>query len=355
MTSKAAKNRLVVLADLPESNVPNIGAIPSHFLFPIVGKLKGSPEFFLHSDGSIFQLFKMEKLSLPSISKAVDAMPENSGIQIYKLHDNGITDFYMSVRIGIDYSFINLEGKNFLSNLFSSCNSYLREAEKRTAAAFNSAAKMIPEGAAAADWQRNGLLEFLCDYSAEGDFIHTAFPIKSNISAILSGQKKYSCVFSINNLDAIPMASKILDQFGYVQTVTIVKPTRSQAHAIEKHLGMNSCILEAVRPPDVETRSACVDTINKDLSSMLNNIRAGVFFINVSFCLRSIKSMNDLKETYSSFEDSLYQKGIVLYSHSNSARAAYISLFPGNGVYGEHWNTVYKRFGVMLVSKVMAL
>jgi hypothetical protein len=355
MTSKSAKNRLVVLADLPESNVPNIGAIPSHFLFPIVGKLKERPEFFIHSDGSIFQLFKMEKLSLPSISKVVDEMPESSGIQIYRLHETGNSNFYMSVRIGIDYSFINLEGKRIVSKLFSSCKCYWNEAEKKTEIAYKAALKMIPEGAMVADWSENELIQFLCDYSAEGDFIHSAFPIKSNISAILSGQGKYSCVFSINNLDAIPMVSKILDQFGFVEAVTIVKPTKAQANAIESNLRMNRSILEAVRPPDAETRNTSVDTINKDFSSMLNDIRTGLFFINVSFCLKSVKSMNDLKETYGFFEDSMYSRGIVLYSHSNSARAAYISLFPGNGVYGEHWNTVYKRFGVMLVSKVLAL
>jgi hypothetical protein len=355
MNSKSAKNRLVVLADLPESNVPNIGAIPSHYLFPIVGKLKESPEFHVHSDGSIFQLFKMEKLSLPSISKALDEMPENSSIQIYKLHENGNANFYMSVRIGIDYSFINLEGKKIVSRLFSSCKCYWKEAEKRTTSAFKSALEMIPEGASVADWGENELIQFLCDYSSEGDFIHSAFPVKSNISAILSGQGKYSCVFSINNLDAIPMIGKILDQFGYVETVTIVKPTKVQSGAIENNLRMNRSILEAVRPPDLESRSTGVDTIKKDFSSMLNDIRTGIFFINVSFCLKSITSMADLKETYGLFEEATYQRGIVLYSHSNSARAAYISLFPGNGVYGEHWNTVYKRFGIMLVSKVMAL
>ena len=346
---------MVVLADLPESNVPNIGAIPSHFLFPIVGKLKENPEFSVHSDGSIFQLFKMEKLSLPSISKAVDGMPENSSLQIYKVHENRQSEYYMSVRIGIDYSFINLEGKKIASKLFSSCKCYWKKAEKRTAEALAAAAKMIPEGATVADWGSNKLLEFLCDYTTEGDFVHTGFPIKSNISAILSGQGKYSCVFSINNLDAIPMVSKILDQFGYVETVTIVRPTKAQSIAIENNLRMNRSILEAVKPADVETRGTSVDTIRKDISSMLNDIRTGIFFINVSFCLRSKTSMNDLKETYCQFEEALYEKGIVLYSHSNSARAAYISLFPGNGVYGEHWNTVYKRFGIMLVSKVMAL
>jgi hypothetical protein len=241
--------------------------------------------------------------------------------------------------------------------LFSSYKCYANEIEKTTRGAFNAATRMIPEGAMLAGWNDNKLIKYLCDYSTEGDFLHTEYPVKSNISAILSGQGKYSCVFSINNLDAIPMVNNILNSFCYVETVTIVKPGKRQVNEIEKNIKMNKAILESIRPADYESRPTRVrvDTIEKDISSLIEDIRTGLFFINVSFCIKSGISMNDLKETYGVFEDVMYQKGIVLYSHSNSARAAYISLFPGNGIYGEHWNTVYKRFGIMLISKVMAL
>lgn len=355
MKSKSAQNRLVVLADLPQSNVPNIGVIPSHYLFPVVGKLKQSPEFFLHSDGSIFQLFKMDKLSMPLISKTIDKMSENASIQIYKLKSKEKSSYYICIRVGIDYSYVDLKGKKFISKLFSSYKCYWQEAEQRTAIALNIALNMIPEGSVAVEWKNNELIDFLCDYSMDNNFMHTSFPIKSNISAILSGQGKYSCIFSINNLDAIPMVSKILDGFCYIETITIVKPGKAQVNAIENNLLMNKQILEAIRPTDITNRSMSVDTIDKDISSMVDDIRSGLFFINVSFCMKSEVSMSDMKENYALFEETMNQKGIALYSHSNSARAAYISTFPGNSVYGEHWNTVYKRFGVMLISKVMAL
>lgn len=213
----------------------------------------------------------------------------------------------------------------------------------------------MPENSYPSDFENNDLYEYLCDYNHNEGFGFTKYPIKSNISAILTGHSKHSCVFSINNLDAVPLNLGILSEFNFLEVVTLVKPSAAQQNEIQKTIDVNKEILSAIRPDNIEKRGVEVDTMKKDISYILKELKSGVFFVNVSFCLKSEKSLQDLRMIFNDFEEIMYTKGVVLYCHSNSARAQYISLFPGNALYGEHWNKCYRKFSLMLTSKVMGL
>jgi hypothetical protein len=348
--SKSAQNKLVVLADLPNSTVPSIGEIPSHYLFPIIGVLKRTPSFNLHSDGSIFQIFELPEFSMQVIDMVVENMADDSSIQLYRIHkENGSERYFFCLRLDIDYDFIDLRGRKFFHNLFSSYAVYTNELEQITESRYEAAMRAVPANATEMPINNNP------DYATDEGFAHSQYQVKSNISAILCGKSKHSCVFSVNNLDAVPLNFGILQGHDFLEVVTLVKPSRRQKDAIETSINVNREILSAIRPSNMEARAVEVDTMKADYRHIIKEIQAGVFFIDVSFCLPSVTSLQDLREKFGNFEDVMYQKGVVLYCHSNSARAQYISMFPGNSIYGEHWNKVYKQFGLMLISKVMGL
>ncbi|NLG19095.1 MAG: hypothetical protein GX556_17360 [Fibrobacter sp.] len=351
--SKSAQNKLVVLDDLPDSSVPDIGNIPSHHLFPIVGKLETEPEFYLHSDGSIFQTFRMHEFSMQEVGVMLENLPENSSLQFYRIN-KGESRFYFCIRIGIDYGHIDLSGKRFFSYFFGSHRIFGEENEKITRKRIEAGRKAIPSDSPGAGMTDNDVYNYLCDFEIDDNFPCTKYPVRSNISAILTGKSRHSCIFSINNLDSVPVCNEILKGHEFFEIATIVKPSKDQQAGIEKTIDLNREILAAICPEDSEKRDINVDTMRLDISKIVNDIASGVFFINVSFCL-SEKSLPDLSKKFNEFEETLYKQGIVLYCHSNSARAQYISLFPGNSIYGEHWNKTYKKNCLMLLLKVMCL
>jgi hypothetical protein len=355
--SKSAQNKLVVLADLPNCSVPNIGVIPSQYLFPSVGRLNKEPAFNLHSDGSIYQLFRMKEFSALQMNRMVENMPENTSLQIFRIHQplREMDSYFVCIRADIEYDFIDLEGKNIFNKFAASTSIYCNMIEKVTKERYEQCAGLIPENAEIAKIEGNELYGYLCDYENDEDYAFTKHPVKSNISAILTGKSKHTSVFSINNLDAVPMHYGILNENEFLEIITIVKPSKKQEKEIDKTISTNKEILDAIRPDDVEGRGIGVDTIRKDFTHIMEKIKAGIFFINVSFCMYSKESLADLRNKFRLFEENMYKQGIVLYCHSNSARAQYISLFPGNSVYGEHWNKVYRKFGLMLIVKVMGL
>lgn len=354
MTSLTLQNKIVTLSDLPNSNTPNIGMIPSHYLFPILGKVNTEPEYMLHSDGSVFQTFKLPDISLQIIGKMLENMPDDSSFQFYRIQESDRVDYYLCQRIEIDYSFINIEGKNIFNSIFSSYMIYERKMEKITRERIEEGKRALPGEIKIVDTRSNKVYEYLCDYQIDKDFGYTKYPVKSNISAIKTGDLKHSCVLSINNLDALPLCSGILKGKKFLEVITFTKPSKMQRDEIERTIEINKEILKAIRPIEVQNRGYSVDTMKNDINKIVDEISSGIFFVNVSFCLFDV-SLQDLRKQYSDFEGTLYKKGIVLYSHSNSARAQYVSFFPGNAVYGEHWNKCYKIFGLMMFSKVMEL
>lgn len=355
MNSRSARNKIVVLNDLPNSSVPSIGIIKSNYVFPILGKLAIDNGYYLHTDGSIFQLYQTEKFNIADLEKIIKGLPTNSSVQVYRLHTaDGIEKIYVCIRIMLDYSFVNLKGKKFFDHFFGSYKIYPNKIDQITYESFKLALDLIPQNYTYVNLEDSDLVNYLCDCETENGFIYTKCPLKSNISAILSGINKHSCVFSINNLDAVPMYHSVINSTDYLEIVTIVKPSENQREAIDKVMNVNKEILTAIRPSKTD-REVEVDTMQADVQSILDEIRSGIYFINVSFMLRSEISLSDLKEKFITFESELYKKGIVLYCHSNSARTQYISLFPGNSVYGEHWNKIYHQFCLMLTSKVLAL
>jgi hypothetical protein len=351
----SAQSKIIILSDLPNSFVPNIGQIPSHHLFPILGKIDSRPGFYLHCDGSIYQLFKISEFNFTKVCKAVENLPENSSLQIYRLHnEEGQDKYFISLRIEIDYNLIDLNGSKFFSHLLASNKIYGDKIEQITKKRLNEGLSVISDNETVAK-NYNEIYDFLCNYEIEGEYLHTKYSVKSNISAILTGKSKHSCVLSINNLDSIPIyCNGILKKKKYLEVVTIVRPSITQKEKIEKSIEINKEILTAIRPLNLDTRDFSVDTMRIDIDKIKTEKTQEILFVNVSFCL-SEESLTKLREKFKEFDDELYEKGIVPYCHSNSARAQFISMFPGNSVYGEHWNKCYRKFGLMLMSRVLSL
>jgi len=355
-----SQNQLLTLSELPESfSVPPIGNIPARNLFPIFSHYSGTGKTFVHADGSLFRLYEIMDFNVSTLDALIRNIPVNAALQIYKLKKNESVRIFCAITAYIDYGFMGVSFKDVYKSFLYGMQSREFKFRKSSADALSRLDKMVLPKMVHSSFTENELLSFLVDYSVTNQGM--PFPsgaVKSNLSLILKGKTSVGCVSSVNNVDMIPNVTECLNDQEYLLTLTCVRPSSDQQKSIQKSATANKEMLLALAPkfPKGGPRA---DTLffedGKDFSAMPESENKGAYFFDASFFLSNSLSVDALRLQQSVFQNTLKEEGVLLYSHSNSARAQYTSLFPGNAVYGEHWNTAYSPFLFTFFRKMVTL
>jgi len=353
---------ILTVKDVPDClDVPTIGTIPGNHLFPIHSVTRTPIPFFIHKNGSVFQLFELTDFKVSAVQSLLETLEFSSSFQLYTLKKGSQKRHYLCLSKDIDASFLDVPFTDAFRLFFAGVDHIKVRLERQTRAAYAHLVSALPENAKPASLTKNELLAFLVDYrlSPSGLPLPTS-PVKSNLGALLTGENRYSLVSSLNNIDLIPNSAGALSGIDYLLTVSCTRPSKEQNAKILGTAGKNSSLLQALAPKDLESRISRVDTIEieqdqLDFLDSRGTRYGGVYFIDASFLLCSDKGMSDLSLQYSVFQKLLSTQGILHFTHSTSARAQYTSLFPGNALYGEHFNTAYRPFIFTLCRKLLSL
>lgn len=334
---------LITCTDLPNSTLPSIGTVSSAHLFPIAWSLQGAEPFKVHFDGSVFGLFAVPRLDLPRLVGITDNLAQGCAAQLYRLRHGGQVLDYIGLSGGVDYEGLRMPVKESRRHVLKGTKEIADEIDEATEARLNDLARVVPEDAEAAPIHRSPLLSYLVDYSMAYGYPVATNPVKSNMGALLTGEKRVAAVLSINNLAKFPAVESVLSTTEHLQIVTVCRLSRDEQREVDRQIEENTELLAALRPAEgTEGReSARVDTICHDVS-YCKGLR--LCYVNVSYVIVSENSVDDLREKADRFSAAMNEAGVILYSHQNSARAQYIASFPGNAPYGEHWYLCYSNF-----------
>lgn len=353
---------ILTVKDVPDClDVPTIGTIPGNHLFPIHSMTRTPIPFFIHKNGSVFQLFELAGFKVSSVQSLLDTLEPGCSFQLYTLKQANRKRYFLCLSKDIDASYLDVPFSDAFRLFFAGVDHLKVRLERQTRAAYEHLITALPENAALLSLTHNELLSFLVDYRlTTSGFPQPISPVKSNLSALLTGENRYSLVSSLNNIDLTPNAAGALSGIDYLLTVSCVRPSKEQNAKILGTASKNSSLLHALAPKDIESRISRVDTIEieqdqLDFLDSKGTRYGGVYFIDASFLLCSNKGMSDLNLQYAAFQKLLSGHGILHFTHSTSARAQYTSLFPGNALYGEHFNTAYRPFIFTFCRKLLSL
>ena len=353
---------ILTVKDVPDClDVPTIGTIPGNHLFPIHSMTRTPIPFFIHKNGAVFQLFELTDFKISAVQGLLESLEFGSSFQLYTLKKGNQKHYYLCLSKNIDASFLDVSFTDAFRLFFAGVDHLKVRLDRLTSAAYGHLVDALPENATPASLSQNEVLAFLVDYKLSPSGLpQPTSPVKSNLGALLTGENRYSLVSSLNNIDLTPNAAGALSGIDYLLTVSCIRPSKEQNSKILGTAGKNSSLLQALAPKDLESRVSRVDTIEiqKDQLDVLDGggtRYGGVYFIDASFLLCSDRGMNDLSLQYAAFQNLLSAHGILHFTHSTSARAQYTSLFPGNALYGEHFNTAYRPFIFTLCRKLLSL
>jgi hypothetical protein len=349
--------KLLTIKDIPDcADVPRIGVIPAHHLFPVFSLLRTDPPIWIHSDGSLFQLFEIHDFMPGDIQFFMDRLHPGMAFQLYKLQVSGIARFFLSVIHPIAYDYLNVTFKDAMKRFFLGVEDIgvrLSRDTQRAAAAIGcfGSDRITPVA-----WQDSALIPYLVDTTLSGPVPTPAAPVRSNVSALQTGRNRFSLVSSINNVDWVPNAPGILSGMDFLLCLTCVRPLEAQMNAIASMASENHSLLSSLAPRETASGSR-VDTIYSEDGETLTGPAAqhGAYFLDATFLLTSSQSLADLNTRSAALQEALGPQGVLLFQHGVSARAQYVSLFPGNAVYGEHYHTAYQSFVFTFGRKVMGL
>ncbi len=349
---------LLTIKELPESfSVPPIGNIPARHLFSLYSHCKGQAATYIHSDGSFFRLYEISNFSVQQIDSLIRGIQKNSSMQIYKLKANGVIRSFCAISANIDYAFMKITFKDIYKCFVFGAQKRIYQLEAASNDALDRLEKMVLPNMVEVPFKNNPLISYLVDYQVNKKGIpYPTSPVKSNLSAILKGENSFGCICSVNNVDMIPQVTNCLRDMDYLLTLTCVRPSEEQQKSISQAAKANTEMLKALAPK-ASKGPARADTIfvDRNMVSEAAALNEGAYFFDASFFLSNTNSVDDLSEQQSEFQNILHDKGVLLYTHSNSARAQYTSIFPGNAVYGEHWNTGYSQFVFTFFRKMVML
>ncbi len=338
-------------------NMPQVGRVKSEEVFPIVSHINTEPDFLIHGDGSIYQLFWIDGFNIKDIDTITENLPTDSACQIYKLHSKERDTYFYSLYKRIDYGFLKPSLTDIPIHLFKGMGNISKRLNSETEESVHSLLKCITANSHSVGRKQNSLMESLSDCKVSEGGVKLLHPIKTNLSLLLTGKARYSTVVSLGNLDYIPSVHNILDDFDYTLCFSIVRTDElQQAHIRNKSMTLKNLISKLSRQkgtPKIE--SPRVDSIMVTKGDIHNALNSDTYFINANYLISSRDSVEKLNEKIDSFQHRFYDAICFTYHHTTSARSQYISMFPGNANYGSYFQLVNEKFLFTACRKILSL
>jgi hypothetical protein len=358
------KMRTISHKDLPNSSLKSVGIVPLSDLFPIETYLKCRPRAYIHYDGGLIRFFKMKKAEIAKISKMIRALPEKSAMQIYKHHTPSKDTFYIAFKKDIEY---NGSPQTWIFRGFSPnpVRKTLFRIQELMDTAYASLSRVVAEaswktgndGSAAileeVDYLDSELPGMLLDGEIHDLKLSMSSDIRTNLSIIKIGTSRYATIASLNNMAVIPHARGCLEDKTYLERILVASPSRNRRRKIQSMVIDNGKMIQTLAGEFGKSRNVHVDTIIGDVSQSIG-LAGKILYADVAFMLYS-DSTEDLSIQLQGITERMEGRNIALYCHTNTTKATFISMFPGNEVYAERYSLLFEYYLNMLIMNVLEL
>jgi hypothetical protein len=342
--------RTISHKDLPNADLSTVGIIPLSNIFPIEATFLRESPAYIHYDGSLFRFFELSTIEMPGIAQCIKSMDPGTSMQIYRFHTPEKESFFLSIRKEIDYS--NVISSSILRKFsLNPVDSQMRSISRLTSDAHRRIGDFIsPMKCNETDYLQSHLPGILCSFEIDNGVIHTN-QIRSNLSYINIGDCRFGTIVSLNNMSQIPQAGKCLGSHSFLERIVLVSPSEDRQRQLHGGILENARLIDHLSAKKGTEYS--VDTISYGRDDILP--RGGrIFYSDVTFFLFA-DSITELTDRFKSFYDCMVEHDIVLYCHTNTCRRSYISMFPGNDVYGERYTLLFEYFLNILIGKALEL
>jgi hypothetical protein len=341
-------------SDLPNADLSTVGIVPIESIFPIETYYEAKIPAYIHNDGSMCRFFIVHRIDIASITEAIKAMEYGTSMQIYRYHEPKNEHYFISIRKEIDYK------NSTPSSIFKEFNfNPVKIQFKAMSSLMNMAYDSISRVASKmetkeTDYLSSDLPHILVDFELKSNIIHS-IPIRTNLSYLKLGQSRFGTMASLNNMTVIPQTRKCLSDHTFLQRIVLINPSMKRRGLLQVGTIDNAKLIEALteKKHSPKKNEFSVDTLVHNVSEILP--RGGrIFYADVTWLLFS-DSMESLNEKMGKFYSCMEKNNVALYCHTNTTRASYISMFPGNDPYGERYTLLFEHFMHMLIWKALEL
>jgi hypothetical protein len=348
--------RTISHKDLPNSSLKSVGIVALSNLFPIESHLNYCPRAYIHYDGGLIRFFRMKKAEISGISRMIKALPEMSAMQIYKYHTPSQDGFYLALKKKIEYNG-SIQIMIFKQFSFNPVRKMLIRVQELTNAAFESLDRVVAETPVdvleEVDYLESELPGILLDGRICDLKLSMSSDIRTNLSIIKTGASRYTTITSLNNMAVLPHTRGCLKDKSYLQRVLIVSPSSDRRRKIQAMVIDNAHMIQSIAGEPGKSEKVHVDTIAGDIGKS-RGLAGKILYADVAFMLNADSTAN-LSSRLQNLTGCMEEKNIALYCHTNTAKAAYISMFPGNEAYAERYSLLFEYYLNMLIMNVLEL
>jgi len=342
-------------SDLPNADVSTVGIVPISSIFPIETFYAAKTPAYIHNDGSMFRFFAIPRIDIASITEAIKLLEYGSSMQIYRYHVPNSEQYFISVRKEIEYGNATPSSifKNFTLN---PVKTQFKTMSALMSKAYDSISRVVSKvsNTTEIDYLTSDLPHLLVDFELKNNAV-VSIPVRSNLSFLKLGKSKFGTMISLNNMTVIPQTHHCLNDHSFLQRIVLINPSMKRRGYLQVATIDNAKLIEALtekKAPKKENQFS-VDTLVHNVSEILP--RGGrIFYADVTWLILS-DTMDSLNEKLNKFYSCMENNNVALYCHTNTTKASYISMFPGNDPYGERYTLLFEHFMHMLIWKALEL
>lgn len=343
------KLSLITKDVLPKTVGPKVSWITGQTAFPVAAYTITEPVFWIDYTGSVFQLFRMKEFSLSLVSDILAGLDFDASVQIYKYKNT----HYIAVKSTCVIPDLHKHLFKILS-IPVSARKLNRLITEKTTLVVSKLKRTLGNSVEPVEFDKDPLINWMCDLSLSSDWKPCMNDIAVNLSAAKITKNRYAASVSIQSSSTLPAKRDILKDCDHVQMISIVKPNKDRNDNILERMNSTLSLLDTLSRNNASSVTH-VDTMqSSDAAELCRMIHAGVYYYDCSIFLQndSLSTLNkDLSNLISTMEDN----GIELYCHTHSGFSQYVSLFPGNAHYGEHYYTAMRPFLPLIIDRFMSL
>ena len=347
---------MITAARLPHSGI-SVESINKDRTTPFFSEIICKDNYYyIHNDGCLVSFYEISEINISFFKTVIDNMSAGSSIQIYKIKKDAVVTNYLCLKLPIESKALKLKYSSTISYLFKGTDSLVDELNADTIIMSNVASLLTGKYAKNIRLECNILYSYLMDCSSKNsDYPSPNVNIKSNMSVILTGENRCSCLYSLNDYRNLNLSTKgLLNSYdSYLQYLSINKPSEKQILSIENTFSENTNLISHLSPEEPD--DARVHTMGlESAQEYLEEIKLGLFFVSSAFIFNA-SSISELDNVSVKFSNSLSRVSIIPYLHTNSAALHYLSCFPGNANFGYHYQIAYCNFTRQLIHRFFEL
>lgn len=332
------------MSNLVSKNLPfvKLSSNNGSSTFQNISETTTDKHYYLLEDGSICEFYKIDNVN--DFLNIINSIADSSAIQIYKLH-HSISDsnsYFLCIQRYIDYSLIKPSWRYTLSHIFNGPPNILNNLSNDTLESFDAIKSIVPESFKLENIFNNEAVNYIYDKSIN--------IIQSNLSIVKSGEKVISSV-SVINLGTLPIVKNVLSNFDYLQVISLIRPSPNRSNLLRSNTSDTAMYVSAMgenkdHVVHVHTMT-CAD-------SFIDTLVGGLFYCNCKFMFTS-NTVDSLNTLLTDVKIQLTDKDIIEYHHTISGESEYVSAFPGNAVYSDHFTLTTKYVAPILINRLLVL